>query len=141
MTTRTEDPLNPDYWVKYWSNSIRMPWSGAVNQNGWLDWERWFSPVTNITFKGDASLERAIHEQVASYGTQLGVLSEAVLSIANQQGVNTSAVKRLDNLVQQVEDTKTEHRDQKTQKLISALKQTKASNPELYASILSKVDE
>ena len=43
---------------------------------------RWMSPNISLNFAGNADVERAINEDVASYGTQIGWLNEVVLALS-----------------------------------------------------------
>lgn len=43
---------------------------------------RWWSPNISVNFAGNADVERAINEDVASYGTQIGWLNEVVMALA-----------------------------------------------------------
>jgi hypothetical protein len=45
---------------------------------------RWWSPNISVNFAGNADVERAINEDVASYGTQIGWLNEVVMALAAQ---------------------------------------------------------
>lgn len=88
----------------------RLPWSGNVSQDLL---QGWFSPRTDITIAGDAALEGRIVREVASYGSQLGTLIDAVLAIAGEESLSGAAqekVHRLQELRDKVEGAK--QRDQ-----------------------------
>ncbi len=43
---------------------------------------RWWSPSISVNFAGNPDVERAVNEDVASYGTQIGWLNDVVLALA-----------------------------------------------------------
>lgn len=43
---------------------------------------RWWSPNIAFNFAGNAAIEREVTEEVASYGTQIGWLSDVVAALA-----------------------------------------------------------
>jgi len=73
---------------------------------------------------------------VASYGKQLGILSEAVLEIAD--GQKGEAVARLQKLVDQIDKIKSQHEDKLEQKLKMDLDQLKDQNPEVLERLLKE---
>lgn len=88
-----------------WAPQIKFP-SGDVFQNGWL--ERWFNFTINIG-AGDAEKEKDITEEVASYGSQLGTLLDAMdvlcrrIDPAGLNEADSKALERLRNLRAAVE--------------------------------------
>lgn len=57
------------------------PLSGSVDQ--WITaWSNWFSPTFEINFAGNRPVENKVVSNVASYGKQLGLLSEIILELA-----------------------------------------------------------
>jgi hypothetical protein len=63
----------------------------------------WFSTIVN--YQGDAGIERKVTEEVASFGKQLGIVSEALLEVAGdaKQGPK---LKRLRKVVAEIESVK-----------------------------------
>jgi hypothetical protein len=62
---------------------------------------RWWSPNISLNFAGDAGIEREVNEDVASYGRQIGWLSDIVVAIAAAPGAvkpNTDAAGSLKKL-------------------------------------------
>lgn len=78
-----------------------MP-SGDVGMEGW------FSPNLQVSYAGSPAIERDVVESVASFGKQIGILSEAVLELAAEH--DGEKVGRLRELVQRVEEVKSRHR-------------------------------
>ncbi len=55
---------------------------------------RWWSPNISVNFAGNADVERAINEDVASYGTQIGWLNEVVMALAATLPANADPTAR-----------------------------------------------
>jgi hypothetical protein len=92
-------------------NPFMMPWFKFLEGMNFGDLFQeiapvttWFSPQYEFNFAGNPRLERKIVSETASYGKQLGILSEAVLELAN--GKKGKAVKRLKDIVSQIEHIK-----------------------------------
>jgi hypothetical protein len=67
----------------------------------------WTTP-TIVTYAGDSAVEERVVTEVASFGRQLGILSEALLEIAD--GEPGKAVERLRAVVNRVETVKSRFR-------------------------------
>jgi hypothetical protein len=63
----------------------------------------WFPTVIN--YQGDASIERKVTEEVASFGKQLGIISEALLEVAGDAR-HGPKLKRLRTTVDEIEEVK-----------------------------------
>jgi hypothetical protein len=68
------------YWT--WSPEFHFPWSGGVTQHiePDLTWfSNWITPGA-----GDAAIEQKVFTKVASYGTQLGLITDVLLALVDQ---------------------------------------------------------
>ena len=63
----------------------------------------WFQTVVN--YQGDANIERKVTEDVASFGKQLGIISDALLEVAGDKRQGPK-VKRLRTVVCEIEEVK-----------------------------------
>ena len=63
----------------------------------------WLKPVT-VSYAGDREIEDRVVSEVASYGKQLGLISDALLEIADDRP--GKAVERLRSVVNRVEQVK-----------------------------------
>ena len=84
------------------------PWwfmSPTVTMNVQADnWD--YSPMTEWG-QGDLDVERQIGREAASYGRQIGILSEAILELAKKSDhMDGPAVRRLEELSKMVEEIK-----------------------------------
>lgn len=70
-------------WFWLWSPQVHFPWSGSVEQDIHPE-TNWFAE--NIKGKsGKADLERTAFG-IASYGRQLGLITEVLIELAEQNG-------------------------------------------------------
>lgn len=69
--------MYPMQW--FWSPQLYFPWSGKVEQE--IELDRFFNAIP--TWSGDGAIERRAFD-VASYGRQLGWLSDILLDMAQQ---------------------------------------------------------
>ena len=81
-------------WLWFWAPKIDFPLSGNVSQDFMTDW--FFSGIQSRA--GDGKVEQKIFNQF-SYGKQLGVIAEVLLSVAEKGYINQDqATKALQQL-------------------------------------------
>jgi hypothetical protein len=68
-------------WLWLFAPQVHLPWSGSVAQHIAPDTDWFFAGIPAAA--GDARIERQAFE-VASYGRQLGLLTEVLLDLAAQ---------------------------------------------------------
>lgn len=95
-------------WFWFWSPQLHFPFSGSVAQD--------IAPATEWFFgsiqpqAGNGALEQRIHEGVASYGRQLGLVSEVLLSLAGDASINPeqarASLARLQEIRREIEAVK-----------------------------------
>ncbi len=112
---------------------FRLPLSGAVNQRITAPW---FSPSLTVNYAGDAAIEDRVVTEVASYGKQLGWLSEIVLALAKNQTLPHETLHRLEKAVQDIETIKKEVQPSTVDAANKALDQLKQEQPDEYAKLL-----
>jgi len=91
MTTKTSgfDPL----WM------FRAPWSGDVAQRITAPW---FSPSLTVNYAGDPAVEDRVVTEVASYGKQLGWLTEIAIALAKMESVPEETLGRLEKAAKDI---------------------------------------
>lgn len=105
-------------WFSWFTFPFYAPLSGAVSQD-----------ISSRLYEGVPEIEAAVIQEVASYGRQLGILSEAVLEIARKlepappREAHTTgliatapdeeepAVAKLRGIVDEIEEIKCRHRE------------------------------
>jgi hypothetical protein len=70
---------NPSGFDPLWM--FRAPWSGDVAQRITAPW---FSPSLTVNYAGDPAVEDRVVTEVASYGKQLGWLTEIAIALAKR---------------------------------------------------------
>ena len=117
-----------DWWdpARY---GLQAPFSGDVTQDI-NPVTRWFSP-TFVTYQGDMDIEEEVVTEVASFGKQLGKLTEAVLALADGKGPKDDEVFReLEAIRDGVERIKESRSDSLRKKADDAFQALLKSNPE-----------
>jgi hypothetical protein len=94
-------------WLWFWAPQVHFPWSGSVAQHIAPDTDWFFGAIRPGA--GDARIEQQAFG-VASYGRQLGLITEVLLELA-QQAPKASAraqasVERLKQIQSAIEDIK-----------------------------------
>ena len=123
--------MNP--WLFPWMGTYKWPLSGDVNQDI-SPMTRWLSPQVEFNFAGDRQVESEVIAEVASYGKQLGILSEAILEIANDE--KGEAVKRLESLVAQINQVKEKQSRSLEQRVRGDLETLKSEDPQAFRKVL-----
>jgi hypothetical protein len=94
------------------------------------------SPQFEFNFAGNRRIESEVIADVASYGKQLGILSEAVMELAD--GKKGVAIDRLKKLTDQIAEVKHRHQDRHEQKLKADLDQLKQQDSGTLKRILDE---
>lgn len=121
--------MNP--WLFPWLGFLNGPLSGDVIQDLTTSW---LSPQFEFNFAGNHRIEAEVVADVASYGKQLGILSEAVLELA--QGKKGEGIKRLESVVADIEKVKKRHNEKLDQKIKAQLDQLKRHDPKALEYLL-----
>jgi hypothetical protein len=82
---------------------FRAPLSGDVSQRITAPW---FSPTVNVNYAGDPVIEDRVVTEVASYGRQLGWLTEIALALAKNQPPPKETLMRLEKASKDIEAIK-----------------------------------
>ncbi|MGB0670512.1 MAG: hypothetical protein ACPGNT_03365 [Rhodospirillales bacterium] len=120
--------FNPFAWM------ANMASPGELSQ--WINPEtQWFSP--NITiYAGNAGLERRIVRDGASFGRQLGQLTDVVLELAKDS--KTPAADQLRETAKKIEAIKERHRSGLNESAETALDALQAADPAAYAKLIAE---
>src|ERR1700682_6608256 len=78
---------------------FRLPLSGAVNQRITAPW---FSPSVTVNYAGDPAVEDRVVTEVASYGKQLGWLTEIAIALAKREPVPEETLGRLEKAAKDI---------------------------------------
>lgn len=130
------------------SNPFNILFPGAENLRQWID-TRWWSPTVTVNYAGNPAIEREVTEDVASYGKQIGWLSEivtALVAIEGEQALVARDPKTADALkkFKQAQGKIEEIKQRRTQNAVAdardALAKLGATNKTAYAYLVSTLD-
>ncbi|HYM31074.1 MAG TPA: hypothetical protein VEU47_07240 [Candidatus Cybelea sp.] len=122
---------SPSTFDPFWI--FRAPLSGAVNQRITAPW---FSPSLTVNYAGDAAVEDRVVTEVASYGKQLGWLSEIVIALANKQSAPPETLQRLEQAAEKIEAIKRDVSPTVMEAAGKALDRLEREQPEQYDALL-----
>jgi hypothetical protein len=126
-------------WFLLWAPQYHFPWSGAVKQDIAPDTTAFFNAIGPSA--GDGRVEKAIFEQ-ASYGKQIGILSDVVLSLVARDQITAAeakqAIEQLIQLNQDVKTIKTMYSKHRVDAAISILAKLQESDPEEVQRIVAR---
>jgi len=126
--------LNP-WSTEFWQQFLNHPVSGEVDQE---ILPSWFSTNITVTGLGEPELEQKIVTQVATYGKQLGELTEVVLALAEASHLTgNEALQELRSIAEQIEQTKQAHRMSVQQRAERALQDLAESDPEGLSRLIA----
>lgn len=125
-------------WLYYWAPQFHFPFSGAVQQDIAPSTDWFFGGIQPGT--GDAALEQAVFDKVASYGKQLGILTDTMLWLAGgvADGTAPPALEQLRDLQRQVEALKSRHRDETLAQAESLLETLARTQPDTLRELLGR---
>lgn len=123
-------------WFTFWSNPwFKFPLSGNVTQDI-APVTSWFSPQLELNFAGDQKVESQVVTEVASYGKQLGLLTEAVLELA--EGRSSVSVDKLRELANQIEQIKSRQQQKLNEEVRADLARLKQQDPSGFKALLAQ---
>jgi hypothetical protein len=133
----SEHPMFP--WFFLWAPRYHFPWSGAVKED--------ISPDTNWFFgsiqpgAGDGQIEQAIFQE-ASYGKQIGILTDVVLSLVDEMNITSDegkkAVEQLKIVNHHVKEIKARYETDRADTAIRILEKLQESDPEEFERIVTR---
>jgi hypothetical protein len=122
---------------------LKLPGSGDVWQKV-TNVTDWFSPKFEMNFAGDPGIEEEVNKTVASYGRQLGILTEAVIALADPTQPKAvvdlkSAIDRLKGFQAEIEAIKKRRAPELEDQIIDAVTRLKASDPDAYKRLVAQI--
>jgi hypothetical protein len=100
---REEHYVSNGFWPFAWPNLAPT----SLNQPILPDWS--LQHIT-VNYEGNPAIEKDVAANVASYGKQLGIITEAVLALAPGGPDEAEPIKRLRKIAKKIEKIKEEHR-------------------------------
>lgn len=114
----------PCFWL--WAPQLRLPFSGDVAQDiePSLDW--FFNGIKPQA--GNARVEARAFD-VASYGHQLGLITDALIDLAERQQAESEPLRKLRALRDRIDAIKASEHDRELAALEARLRQLQARRP------------
>lgn len=123
-------------WLWLWAPQVNFPWSGDVVQE--------IEPTTSWFFRGirpaagDAEIEEKAFS-VASYGKQLGLITEVLIDVAERIGTqsveSTESMNRLKLIREAIDQIKTVERTSRVPDIVSQVAEVKRKGGSEYAQL------
>lgn len=112
---------------------FRWPWSGDVAQRITAPW---FSPSLTVNYAGDPAVEDRVVTEVASYGKQLGWLTEIAIALARMQPVPAETLGRLEKAAKDIAAIKEQVGASAVEAANDALDRLERHDPAQYHNLL-----
>lgn len=120
-------------WFPGWGADRTAPLGGDVSQ-----WFKIFSPTVTVNGRGEPELEARIVREVATYGAQLGPLTQLVLALANGQAPPADELAELDRINHAIQDEKREYESGVRERARRALTDLQARDPAALAEVIDE---
>lgn len=117
-----------------WLNLMNLPLSGNVE--GISPVTTWFSPNIELNYAGDKKIESEVISEVASFGRQLGILSDALHEVVD--GKNGEGIETFRTLLADVAEIKEKHKKSIAERIEGDLDQLRKQDPQALERILKK---
>jgi hypothetical protein len=126
-------------WLWFYAPQFQFPFSGSVAQRIEPDTQWFFAGIPAAAGNGDVEKEAF---DIASYGRQLGLISEVLLSMTASDTVSAAqgeeSLDRLKKIYRDVEDVKRRHRGRDFDTATDALSKLQASDPAALSLLLQR---
>lgn len=126
-------------WFWFWSPQFHFPFSGSVAQRIEPDTHWFFAGIRPEA--GDAETEEQLFD-VASYGRQLGLLTEVLLAMADKDSIPAAKAARsltqLKAVHADIEGVKRGRRDRLARSAVDALDKLAQSDPQQLTEVLAR---
>ncbi len=112
---------------------FRFPLSGDVSQRIAAPWS---SPSLTVNYAGDATIENRVVTEVASYGRQIGWLTEIALALAKNEAPPADTLRRLTEAAAEIETIKRSLRGSPFDAASAALDRLQREDSEAYGKLV-----
>ena len=129
-------------WFWYWAPQVHFPWSGSVAQRIEPDNRMFFDAIP--VEAGNGKVEKEIFD-VASYGHQLGLITEVLLSQASQDAIVPDQAEQsladLKKVYAKIKAVKRRNKDELARSAIAVLKRLEKSDRAELERVLAQFPE
>ena len=128
-------------WQFFWAPQLHLPWSGNVAQRITSNTD-WFSDLIEPG-AGDPLIEEKAF-QIASYGKQLGIITEVLLDLSDQLEPKTpearKALNQLKQINQEIGEVKSNINRDLLDELVKNAAELKKRDPEKYREFQQRLE-
>ncbi|HEX8662991.1 MAG TPA: hypothetical protein VF744_03040 [Beijerinckiaceae bacterium] len=121
--------------LSLWWDMVRLPLSGDVNQRNVTSW---LSPNMTVNYGGNFEIERRVVSDVASFGKQIGWLSEIVDKLADGHPAPKDALDKLREAMKKIAAIKEQVRQSAEDEAAEALDRLEKEDPEGVRTFLER---
>ena len=89
----------------------------------------WSFGNISVNYAGNVEIEKDVVEKVASFGKQLGIITEAVLALADGKPKNDKAIVRLREIAAKIEELKNQNKASLADQAREALERLEKAEP------------
>jgi hypothetical protein len=114
---------------------FRLPLSGDVNQRITAPW---FSPAITVNYAGDAAIEDRVVTEVASYGKQIGWLTEVAIALANKQPLPAETLEQLEAAARRIDAIKKDIKRSTVEVATEVLDRLERDDPKSYRTLIRR---
>ncbi|MFC5475391.1 hypothetical protein [Paraherbaspirillum soli] len=126
-------------WMWFWAPQLHLPFSGNLAQQIEPNTDWFFNGIQPKA--GNADVEKQAFN-IASYGKQLGLLTEVLLSIADAESVDpkkaAESLARLKEIRQKIEDLKSENAAKPAEAAVALLDKLRADDRQQFDIVLQR---
>jgi hypothetical protein len=130
--------MNP--WFFFWAPQLTMPFGGSVAQRIEPDTQWFFNGIPPTA--GDPAIERKAFD-VASYGRQLGLITEVLVDLAGQTPPKSAkgqkSLQRLRDIQLRIEQVKEQDAMDALEQIDALLARLKKAHPERLAAARQRI--
>ncbi len=128
-------------WFWLWAPRFNYPWSGNVAQEISPDTTWFFGAIKPQA--GIGEVEKEIFD-VASYGKQLGLITEVLLSLASADAIDSAkaaeSLRRLKEIHAEIEKVKAENSHRLAEAAIAMLRKLRARDRDAFRRLLRELE-
>lgn len=127
-------------WFFFWAPQVTLPFGGSVAQRIEPDTQWFFNGIAPTA--GDPTIERKAFD-VATYGRQLGLITEVLVDLAAQTPPTTAkgqkSLKRLREIQLRIEQVKEQDAIDALEQIDALLARLKKAHPERLAAARQRI--
>ena len=129
-------------WLFFWAPQFHFPFSGSVAQNIEPDTQWFFDAIAPAA--GNARIEKQAFE-VASYGRQLGLISEVLIDLAEKVAPDSAeaqqSLQRLKTIREEIEQLKADDASELVEDIKSKLARLKQVQKDNFPALLQQLQK